>query len=103
MMQDFKHLRDPYHMQHRDTAARHYDGVITDPQVRRYSRALDVMMILLVLAVAITILTVITGKREESPPPTEYCEMTQLYVETRGEFGWPDFNSNMHLCIGDGT
>jgi hypothetical protein len=87
-------------MQHRDTAARHYDGEITDPQVRRYRRAPDVIIILLVLAVVITILTAawLSAGREEAPPPAHYCEMTQLYVETNGEFGWPDFNNSAGGC-----
>jgi hypothetical protein len=97
-MQDFKHLRDPYHMQHRDTAARHYDGVITDPQVRRYRRAALAITLVLCFHLVLIAAAWFSANREESPPPPEYCEMTQLYVTSNGEFGWPDFNKNAHLC-----
>lgn len=27
-----------------------------------------------------------------------YCEMVQIYRESGGEFGWPDYNNMAHLC-----
>jgi hypothetical protein len=27
-----------------------------------------------------------------------YCEMVQLFQTSNGEYGWPDFNNNAHLC-----
>lgn len=103
MMQDFKHLRDPYHMQHRDTAARHYDGEITAPRRGGWKRYAPTALLVLCFHLVLVTAAWLSAGREETPPPADYCKMTQLFVESKGEFGWPDFNSNMHLCIGDGT
>jgi hypothetical protein len=27
-----------------------------------------------------------------------HCEMVQIYRESAGEFGWPDYNNTAHLC-----
>lgn len=27
-----------------------------------------------------------------------YCEMHQIYLESDGAYGWPDFNGQAHLC-----
>ena len=27
-----------------------------------------------------------------------HCEMVQIYRESKGEFGWPDYNNTAHLC-----
>lgn len=30
-----------------------------------------------------------------------YCEMTQIHVDTGGEYGWPDYNGNREvICRG---
>lgn len=102
-MQDFKHLRDPYHMQHRDTAARHYDGVITDPRGRSNTwRPMLYGVIVVGQAAALAAALLFTPDRAVQPNE-DYCKMTALYAQTGGEFGWPDFNNNMHLCVGEAT
>lgn len=35
---------------------------------------------------------------EENHELQNHCEMTQLYADTKGEFGWPDYNNTAHLC-----
>ena len=30
-----------------------------------------------------------------------YCEMVQLFNTSNGEYGWPDFRNDAHLCIGE--
>lgn len=27
-----------------------------------------------------------------------HCEMVQIYRESNGEYGWPDYNNQGHLC-----
>lgn len=27
-----------------------------------------------------------------------HCEMVQIYRDSNGEFGWPDYNNTAHLC-----
>lgn len=31
-------------------------------------------------------------------PTTEYCEMTQIYMATDGEYGWPDYKNISKHC-----
>lgn len=33
---------------------------------------------------------------ERDAANAEYCEMVQLSKDTRGEFGWPDYNNNFN-------
>jgi len=27
-----------------------------------------------------------------------HCEMVQIYRESNGQYGWPDYNNTAHLC-----
>jgi hypothetical protein len=31
----------------------------------------------------------------------QHCLMVQLWNETQGEFGWPDYNNTAHTCNND--
>ena len=96
-MQDFKHLRDPYDYKNRDTARRYYDDVLTENiRVRRESRKAIVSIIVLMLLLAVALRF---APERVDVPSGEYCEMTALFVSSDGEFGWPDFNNNMHRCV----
>jgi hypothetical protein len=37
----------------------------------------------------------------DQPAQTEqdyFCEMHQLWLDSNGEYGWPDYNGQAHLC-----
>jgi len=105
-MQDYSYLRDPFHIKNRDTQRMLHDlpHELTHTSVLLTREKAKVTLLLVVLLVVGTWLlyTLTQGRqgRQEQPLPaqSQYCLMTQLFVETKGEFGWPDFNSNMHLC-----
>ena len=53
------------------------------------------MLVLFVVCVAL-----LSSMPPEPNPEDLYCEMTQLYKDTGGEFGWPDYNSKYINCEG---
>lgn len=59
----------------------------------------------ILLTVSLMFLFVVCVELLSSMPPEPnpedlYCEMTQLYKDTGGEFGWPDYNSKHISCEG---
>jgi hypothetical protein len=97
-MQDFSYLRDPYHPRNRDVLRHYPESLETTTRKRRMIaieaiKALGYMILLVVLVIA-----AITTTERINEPSAEYCEMTALFLESRGEFGWPDFDKNAHLC-----
>jgi hypothetical protein len=59
----------------------------------------------ILLTVSLMFLFVVCVELLSSMPPEPnpedlYCEMTQLYKDTGGEFGWPDYNSKHINCEG---
>jgi len=59
-------------------------------------------ILLSLAAVFISVLTAYAVRQ----PPNQYdeqvlklhCEMVQVWEETNGEFGWPDYNDTAALC-----
>ena len=56
------------------------------------------------LTVSMLVLFVVCVELLSSMPPEPnpedlYCEMTQLHIDTGGEFGWPAYNKNVN-CDG---
>jgi len=59
----------------------------------------------ILLTVSLMFLFVVCVELLSSMPPEPnpedlYCEMTQLYKDTGGDFGWPDYNSKHINCEG---
>jgi len=59
----------------------------------------------ILLTISLMFLFVVCVELLSSMPPEPnpedlYCEMTQLYIDTGGEFGWPDYNSKHINCEG---
>jgi hypothetical protein len=59
----------------------------------------------ILLTISLMFLFVVCVELLSSMPPEPnpedlYCEMTQLYKDTGGEFGWPDYNSKHINCEG---
>jgi predicted glycosyltransferase len=57
----------------------------------------DLVTNTLALAAILLVFTVLlivgaTDADEASMEETQYCEMTALFAETNGEFGWPKYN-----------
>lgn len=53
-----------------------------------------VLVALLVIGVG-----VINAPDDQDLELKHYCEMVQIYRESDGEFGWPDYNNRAHLCL----
>jgi hypothetical protein len=30
-----------------------------------------------------------------------HCEMVGIYTQSKGQYGWPDYNNTAHLCKGE--
>ena len=59
----------------------------------------------ILLTISLMFLFVVCVELLSSMPPEPnpedlYCEMTQLYKDTGGDFGWPDYNSKHINCEG---
>lgn len=52
------------------------------------------MFVILILAVGV----VLTQPDDQDLELKHYCEMVQIYRDSNGEFGWPDYNNTAHLC-----
>lgn len=51
------------------------------------------------LLIALTLITLSGCVSKEDPRPTaQYCEMTQIFEDTKGEFGWPDYKKIKKFC-----
>lgn len=51
----------------------------------------------IVLAVCILVFSGFSGgaiEKEQQAQQEMYCEMVELYVESNGEYGWPDYQQN---------
>ena len=51
----------------------------------------------IVLAITIVVFSGFSGdsiEREQRAQQESYCEMVGLYVESNGEYGWPDYKGN---------
>lgn len=40
----------------------------------------------------------LTPAEEDAALLREHCEMVQIYRDSGGELGWPDYNNRAHLC-----
>lgn len=40
----------------------------------------------------------LTPADEDAAMLREHCEMVQIYRESKGEYGWPDYNNTARLC-----
>jgi len=55
----------------------------------------------LLLSAALLTLGLALVVGDDAPTTSEqelHCEMVQLYTETNGEFGWPDYNNTAASC-----
>jgi len=95
-MQDFSYLRDPYHQRNRDALRIYKESLYIKKRSTVRREALKLAGYLLALLVLVIAAMLSTERINE--PSGEYCQMTALFVESRGEFGWPDFDKNMKLC-----
>jgi hypothetical protein len=95
-MQDFSYLRDPYHERNRDALRVYKESLHIQKRSTVRREALKLAGYLLALLLLVIAATLSTERINE--PSAEYCEMTALFVESKGEFGWPDFDRNMKLC-----
>jgi len=46
------------------------------------------------LAAALGLLAWLTNSEEPMPEEVQYCEMVDIWQDTDGEYGWPDFKDN---------
>jgi len=46
------------------------------------------------LAAALGLVAWITNSEEPMPEEAQYCEMVDVWQDTDGEYGWPDYNRN---------
>lgn len=53
-----------------------------------------VIYILIGIAVMLTLSHATSARDDLEAMQNEYCEMTQLHKETKGQFGWPDYRGN---------
>ena len=60
-----------------------------------YLRAYGAMLIALLMAAAVAVLTL---PHERERALKHHCEMVQIYRESNGESGWPDYNRTGHMC-----
>ena len=97
-MQDFNYLRDPYHPRNRDTQRHYPDSLETTTSKRRMIAIEAIKAIGYMILLAALVMVAMLSTKRINEPSAEYCEMTALFVESRGEFGWPDFDKNMKLC-----
>jgi len=95
-MQDFNYLRDPYHPRNKDSLRIYKESLYIEKRYTVRREALKLAGYLLALLLLAIVAMLSTERINE--PSAEYCEMTALFVESRGEFGWPDFDKNMKLC-----
>ena len=52
-----------------------------------------------VLAILVVLLAIKFGdKQPDTSQEQLHCEMVQLYTETNGEYGWPDYNNTAGSC-----
>ncbi len=52
-----------------------------------------------VVAILVVLLAVKFGdKQPETSKQELHCEMVQIWNETGGEYGWPDYNNTAHNC-----
>lgn len=52
------------------------------------------VFVILILAVGV----VLTQPDDQDLELKHHCEMVQIYRDSKGEFGWPDYNNTAHLC-----
>jgi hypothetical protein len=52
------------------------------------------LILILIGAAAIFNISHASGPDELEQQQTEYCEMTKLFQETGGQYGWPDYRGN---------
>lgn len=52
----------------------------------------------LMVLVLFAALATINAPDDQDLALKHHCEMTQLYADTKGELGWPDYNNTAHLC-----
>ena len=50
------------------------------------------MAFILVLIVALIVMAILGDEPEHLQ--TNYCQMVTIYIESDGEFGWPDYKGN---------
>lgn len=54
--------------------------------------------IVLILMVALMIHNQIDAPDDQDLTLKHHCEMVQIYRDSGGEYGWPDYNNTAHLC-----
>ena len=54
--------------------------------------------IVLILMVALMIHNQIDAPDDQDLALKHHCEMVQIYRDSGGEYGWPDYNNTAHLC-----
>jgi len=49
----------------------------------------------------ITLVTLSVGTDEPTAEQQNYCEMVDIWNDTQGEYGWPDYNDNFNEVCED--
>lgn len=52
----------------------------------------------LVVLVLFAVLATINAPDDQDLTLKHHCEMVQIYRDSGGEYGWPDYNNTAHLC-----
>jgi hypothetical protein len=58
------------------------------------TNSLLITLALLALALALAL----GDNQPDTSQEQLHCEMVQIWNETKGEYGWPDYNNTAHNC-----
>jgi hypothetical protein len=55
------------------------------------------------ILVGIVIASVLVSEQapQDNPEARQYCEMRKIFDDTNGEFGWPDYRSEIECIDGE--
>lgn len=62
-----------------------------------FMKLFGVVMVSVLLMASILVITAPLAD-DQDLALKHHCEMVQIYRDSGGEYGWPDYNNTAHLC-----